>query len=327
MATPIGNLEDISYRAVRILSEVDFIIAEDTRTTIKLLNHYNINKKLISCHKFNEKARLEQIIDKLQSGEKAALVTDAGTPCISDPGYILVRQSADLNIPVAAIPGPSSVIAALSVSGFELNSFAFYGFLPKEPSKIKKLLEKIKEDLQHAAVFFESPNRIIKTLEIISKLYVDANVCLCNDISKKFEKIYRGSVDSVLIELNENPDYNKGEYTLVLQKNILSKRLTKKADIPDNVSENILDNISDNISNDISNDISIEALLFDIIYKNNCTVKDAVNILYKQGNNRFRKKDIYDAGVRLQEKGRFYGICFGIGAGHDTLGEFVFKLE
>ena len=278
-ATPIGNLEDITFRAVRVLQEADFIIAEDTRTTMKLLERYNIYKKIVSCHKFNEKARLNLILNELLSGKNAVLVSDAGTPCISDPGHILVLQAVADGIPVIPIPGPSAVSAGLSVSGFELKNFAFYGFLPRDASGIKKLLESVKKDSQNVAVFYESPKRIIKTLEIISITFPNAELCLCNDLSKKFERIYRGDIDSVIGELRDNPDCEKGEYTLIMQKN----RINGESAEPDA---------------DIS-DISIEAMLFDKIIKNNCTMKDAVGILYSEKKGLLKKNDIYAASLKL----------------------------
>ena len=278
VATPIGNLSDMARRAVDTLKAADFIIAEDTRVTRKLLARHEIKKPVFSCHKFNEKTRLDFFVGEIKNGKNAALVSDAGTPCVSDPGHILVAQAVSCGVPVIPVGGASAVTAALSVSGFDLKRFAFYGFPPKKTSELNTFLLDVQNDSPETAVFFESPKRIVNCLERIRERLPDADVCLCNDLTKKFEKIYRGSIDSVLEELNQNPDREKGEYTLILRKNT-----------------------SGRASGDGLDATQIETMLAEICDKTGRTLKDAVNILYgeKKG---ARKKDIYAAAVRLKNR-------------------------
>ena len=277
VATPIGNLSDMTYRAVETLKAADFIIAEDTRVTRKLLTRYEINKNVFSCHKFNETARLDFFINEIMSGKTAALVSDAGTPCISDPGHLLVSQAIKNGVVVIPVGGTGAVTAALSVSGFDLKSFAFYGFPPKKISENKKFLTTVQNDSPETAVFFESPKRIINCLERISESFPDAEVCLCNDLTKKFEKIYWGGVTDVIEELLQNPDREKGEYTLVLRKNK-----------------------PDRAAGDGEEKIPVEILLAEIRDKTGCTLKEAVNILSDEKKGALRKKDVYAAAVRLK---------------------------
>ncbi len=164
VATPIGNLNDLSPRAIETLRIADYILVEDTRQTIKLLNHFDIKNKMVSYHKFNEKERSSEIISDLKDGKNVALVSDAGTPCISDPGYILVKVALENNIKVIGIPGCSAVITALSIGGLDTSSFTFYGFVPTENKPRKELFNKIKESDIKTKVVYESPKRIIKLL-------------------------------------------------------------------------------------------------------------------------------------------------------------------
>jgi 16S rRNA (cytidine1402-2'-O)-methyltransferase len=204
VATPIGNLKDITFNALEILKSVDYIAAEDTRISMHLLNHFDIKNKLISYHKFNEKVQSNKIISLLEQGKNIALVTDAGTPCISDPGSILVHEATKDNIDVVGISGPCALITALSVSGFDTKNFTFYGFLSRENKEITKELEIIKSDYSNVAVIYESPKRIIKTLIKMNDYFSNSNICLCNDLTKKFEKIYRGTLEEVIKELESN---------------------------------------------------------------------------------------------------------------------------
>lgn len=163
VATPIGNLHDMTQRSIDVLNSVDLIAAEDTRTSKVLLDNFNIKTKLVSNHKFNESSKVQSLIKDLLEGKSIAVISDAGTPCISDPGFILVREAIKNNIEVIGIPGACAVTTAISISGFEELSFSFYGFLPKEKKDILKFLELIKNDHSKVLVFYESPKRIIKS--------------------------------------------------------------------------------------------------------------------------------------------------------------------
>ena len=273
VATPIGNLSDVSKRALETLSNVDLIAVEDTRQTIKLLNHFNIKKPMISYHKFNESKRTEELIEKLKSGIDIALVTDAGTPCISDPGYILIKEVRDNGIEVIGIPGASAIITALSISGIDSSSFAFYGFLPTDTGKKKELIENIKELSINSIILYESPKRIVKLAELLNKEFPNCKVCFCSDLTKLYEKSLYGNIADVLEQLKSNSNTEKGEYTVVFEKeNIIKKE------------ENI----------------SLEALLIDIIIKEKCSIKDAINILNDKMKD-ISKKDIYNASLNLKE--------------------------
>ncbi len=197
VATPIGNLEDITYRAIRILSEVDLIAAEDTRQTKILLDRYQIHTPLTSYHKFNIKAKTQHIVDLLKQGKNIALVSDSGTPGISDPGYELIKVAAEQGIRVEPIPGPSAVIAALSAAGLPTDHFVFEGFLQKKPGKKRKALNALsKED--RTIIIYESPFRLLKTLEDIKNIFGNRPLAVCRELTKKFEEIVRGSAHEVL---------------------------------------------------------------------------------------------------------------------------------
>lgn len=272
-ATPIGNMSDVSKRLIETLNQVDYILVEDTRRTIKLLNHYEIKKKMISYHKFNEKERSGNVIQDLKDGKNIALVSDAGTPCISDPGYEVVRQARENGIEVIAIPGPSAVISALSISGFELSSFSFYGFLPRETSKQEKVLIDIKNNGIDTFVIYESPNRIIKTLENTQNIFKNAIVLVASDLTKVHEKSIYGPIEQVIKTLKEDEKSNLGEYAVVINKN-----------------ERIEEVVSD---------LSLEALLFDTAIKNQCTIKTAITILNKDS--KYSKTELYNASLNIKE--------------------------
>ena len=213
VATPIGNLEDITFRAARVLSEVDLIAAEDTRQTKILLTRYNINTPMTSYHKFNIKAKTGHLVNLLKQGQNIALVSDSGTPGISDPGYELIRESVSQNIRVEPIPGPSAAIAALAVSGLPTDKFVFEGFLPKKPGKKKKALEGFKNE-ERTVIIYESPYRVIKTLEDIKKILGDRRIAVCRELTKKFEEIMRGKAGDVLEKLKNRSI--KGEVVVVV---------------------------------------------------------------------------------------------------------------
>lgn len=214
VATPIGNLEDLTFRAKRILSEVSLIAAEDTRQSKILLNHYEIKTPLTSYHKFNIMSKAEYLLGKLELGADLALITDSGTPCISDPGYELVREAAKRGIVVVPIPGASAVITALSAAGLPTDRFAFEGFLPKRPGKKRKLLEALKNE-ERTIIIYESPFRLLKTLQEIVDSMGDRRVAVCRELTKKFEEIKRGKVSEVLAHFQAKAI--KGEIVIVVE--------------------------------------------------------------------------------------------------------------
>jgi 16S rRNA (cytidine1402-2'-O)-methyltransferase len=195
--TPIGNLEDITLRAIRILQEVDTIVCEDTRQTIKLLSHLKISKTLVSFYTQNQLKRIPQIISMLESGKNIALVSDCGTPAISDPGYYLIKEAIEKNISVVPLPGACALITALVGSGLTTDSFVFLGFLKKKTGKMKKELEQAK-GIQKTIVFYESPHRLLKTLEVCKDVFGEqAQIALARELTKKFEEFIRGTIKEV----------------------------------------------------------------------------------------------------------------------------------
>ena len=216
VATPIGNLEDISYRAVRTLKEADLIAAEDTRHSKILLNHYNIETPLISYHEHNEHSQAKILVKKINEGKSIALITDAGTPAISDPGNVLVKECINQSISIVWIPGATAFVGALAVSGMDLSSFLFCGFLNSSKNKRKKeLLEFLQE--KRTLVFYEAPHRIKSFLEDLKTCLGDREICLVRELTKKFETVLRGKVEQVLEQMNgENL---KGEFVVVVSGN------------------------------------------------------------------------------------------------------------
>ena len=212
--TPIGNLRDITLRALEVLAKVDLILAEDTRMTKKLLNHYEINTKTKSYHVYNEHKALDEIINLLITNNKIALVSDSGFPCISDPGFTLVREAISKGIDLESLPGASSIIPALTQSGFPTKGFIFEGFLPKKKGRQKKILELSKE--KRTVILFESPYRLIKLLNEIKDICgVEKNISISREISKIFEETIRGTVDECLLHFEKKEP--KGEFVICLQ--------------------------------------------------------------------------------------------------------------
>lgn len=216
VATPIGNLEDITLRALRVLREVDLIACEDTRQTRKLLDRHGIAKPLVSYHEHNEQARSDELLKELQAGKSIALVSDAGTPLIADPGYRLVGQARALGVTVSPIPGPSALISALSTSGLPTDAFFFGGFLPAKQSQRRKMLEAVKS-YTATLVFYEAPHRIIEALEDIAEILGPRPVTIARELTKIHEEFLSGDAAEVHRALTERPSI-KGEITLMIGK-------------------------------------------------------------------------------------------------------------
>ncbi len=214
VATPIGNLEDLSPRAERILKEADAVAAEDTRHTGQLLARLGIKAKLISFHEQNEEKRTPEILELLKEGKNVALVSDAGTPGVSDPGFVLVRACHQNEIPVYAVPGPSAVLAALVTSGLPTNRFLFEGFLPKKPGKRRKRLEALRE-LEATLIFFESPYRLARFLNELREVLGDRQAAVARELTKKFEETKTGHLSALAEDYSVHPP--KGEITVVVE--------------------------------------------------------------------------------------------------------------
>lgn len=216
VATPIGHLQDFSPRAVETLRRVAFIAAEDTRVTMKLCQVFDIHTPLTSCHQHNEEGKGAYLADKmLQENADAALVTDAGTPCVSDPGYLFVAAAAERGIEVVPIPGCCAGVAALSVSGFDAREWAFYGFLPREKKELREKLAQMARGIP-VAIVHESPYRVVELMEAVAETLPETRVSVSCDLTKLHEKTLRGAVGDVLAQLRANPKTEKGEYCLVL---------------------------------------------------------------------------------------------------------------
>jgi len=216
VATPIGNLEDITYRAVRVLGEVDLIACEDTRQTRKLLDHYAISRPTISYHEHNEALRAAELAERLRAGASVALVSDAGMPLVSDPGYRLVRAAIKAGIPVEPIPGPSAALAALAGSGLPTDTFYFAGFLPAKTGQRARALEALKEE-PATLIFFEAPHRVLETLEAIAQVLGPRPVVAARELTKVHEEFLRGTVAEVHAQLAARGSI-KGEFTLLVGK-------------------------------------------------------------------------------------------------------------
>lgn len=221
--TPIGNLDDITLRAVNVLRDVDFILAEDTRTTSFLLKHLGIEKKLYSHHKFNEHATVKMVAESIAAGRNAALVSDAGTPGISDPGFLLVRTCVEAGIEVETLPGATALIPALVQSGFPCDRFCFEGFLPQKKGRAKQLQSLAVEE--RTMIFYESPYRVVKCLEQFAEVFgLERRVSVSRELTKKFEQTVRGTVAEVLEHFRTTDP--KGEFVIVLAGKPKPKRET-----------------------------------------------------------------------------------------------------
>ena len=278
VSTPIGNYHDMSPRGIEILNSVDMIAAEDTRRTMILLNKLGIRNNLTSNHNYNEFGRKKQFIEQLKQGKSVAIVTDAGTPCISDPGNILIKEAINENIKVVGIPGCCAAINALVVSGFDWRSFLFCGFFPRENSEKIKALDKMRHEPQtRTFVFYESPKRIMKTMEFLIENNVMCSVSLSNDMTKRYEITFRGSPIDVKTQLEKKGNYEKGEYVLIIE-------LQKEYMITH--SEHIF---------------SAESFLVDVIVQQGCTMKEAIKQVLENEMNTYSKNELYSAGLHLKE--------------------------
>lgn len=225
--TPIGNLDDITLRAIKVLEEVDFILAEDTRTSSVLLKHLGIDKPLRSHHKFNEHATVAAVAESIEAGRNVALISDAGTPGISDPGFLLVRTCVEAGIEVETLPGATACIPALVQSGFPCDRFCFEGFLPQKKGRMKRLAELAEES--RTIVFYESPFRVVKCLEQLSEVFgAERRVAVSRELTKKFEQTVRGTLAEVITHFkNHQP---KGEFVIVLAGKGLKSRGAEMVD-------------------------------------------------------------------------------------------------
>lgn len=273
VGTPIGNLDDMSKRQINTLKDVDIILCEDTRHSIILLNNFNIKNKLSSYHKFNETEKTSKVIDMLKNGKNVALITDAGMPCVSDPGYILVKACHENNINVVGVGGISASLTALSISGIDSKTFSFLGFFPRENKEKETLINNILHNFINTFIFYESPKRIIDTLNFLYNTLGNINVCVCKELTKIHEKTIANNIKTVIEMLEKDEENKKGEYTVIIETENKSIKEEK---------------------------LSIQAQLIDIIIKNNVTIKEAINIL-NNSDNTLSKKDIYNASLNLKD--------------------------
>lgn len=244
--TPIGNLKDITLRALEVLENADMIAAEDTRQTLKLLNHFNIKKPLISYHKFNEQNKSDKIIDILLEGKSIALVSDAGTPGISDPGSVIVGRCIEKNIDFEVLPGATAITTALVYSGLDTTKFLFRGFLPRENKERKVITDELL-DSQETLIFYEAPHRLLDTLSYLLDTFGDRRIAVCRELTKLYQEIYRGTLkESIQYFLENKP---RGEFVLVLEgKKIEDIKQEKKQEwINLSIEEHILKYMNDGV--------------------------------------------------------------------------------
>ena len=277
VATPIGNSKDMSPRGIQILTDVDIIAAEDTRRSMVLLNLLGVRNKLVSNHKFNEYGKAKYFVGEMLAGKSVAVITDAGTPCISDPGNELIRAAVEAGIPVIGVPGCCAAVTALSVSGFDLSSFLFYGFFPRENAERRRLLEQLRRADTRTFAFYESPKRIMELLDFLIESGAGCRLCLCNDLSKLHERSYRGRPAEVKEQLLEKGSWDKGEYALVLELDE-DYRFTKA-----------------------EHTVTAEAMLVDAMLQQNLTLKDAVAAVLSDENNSYSKNELKAASLRLKK--------------------------
>ncbi len=276
VATPIGNSRDMSPRGTAILTEVDIIAAEDTRRSMVLLNKLGIRNKLVSNHKFNEYGKAAWFINEMKAGKSVAVITDAGTPCISDPGNELIRAAVAEDIPVIGIPGCCAAVTALSISGFDLSSFMFFGFFPRENAERRKLLEKMRRGDTRTYAFYESPKRIMDLVEFFIDEDACCRMCLCNDLTKVHEMTFRGSPEEVRDLLLEKGNYDKGEYVALIE-------------IDDEY-----------VFNKKEHTVSAEAMIVDKMVSGEISLKEAVSAVLEDPNNSYSKNELKSAAINLK---------------------------
>lgn len=245
--TPIGNLKDITLRALETLQEADFIAAEDTRQTLKLLNHFDIKKPLISYHKYNEQIKSDKIIELLAEGKNIALVSDAGTPGISDPGSVIVQRCIEKMIDFEVLPGATAITTALVYSGLDTTKFLFRGFLPRENKERKIITDELLKS-QETLIFYEAPHRLLDTLTYLLETFGDRRIAVCRELTKIYEQIYRGTLKEALEYFIENRP--RGEFVLVLEGKKLEEIKEEKREAWINISieEHIIKCIKDGLS-------------------------------------------------------------------------------
>lgn len=277
VATPIGNSRDMSPRGTAILTEVDIIAAEDTRRSMVLLNKLGIRNKLVSNHKFNEYGKAAWFINEMKAGKSVAVITDAGTPCISDPGNELIRAAVAEDIPVIGIPGCCAAVTALSISGFDLSTFMFFGFFPRENAERRKLLEKMRRGDTRTYAFYESPKRIMDLVEFFIDEDACCRMCLCNDLTKVHEMTFRGSPEEVRDLLLEKGNYDKGEYVALIE-------------IDDEY-----------VFNKKEHTVSAEAMIVDKMVSGEISLKEAVSAVLEDPNNSYSKNELKSAAINLKK--------------------------
>ena len=277
VATPIGNSRDMSPRGREILSPVDVIAAEDTRRSMVLLGKLEIRNRLVSNHKFNEYGKAKYFISEMLAGKSVAVITDAGTPCISDPGNELIRAAVDAGIEVVGVPGCCAAVTALSVSGFDLSSFLFYGFFPRENAERRKLLEKLRRGDTRTFVFYESPKRIMDLVDFFIDSEAGVRLCLCNDMTKLHEMSFRGTPAEVKEKLLGKGNYDKGEYVAVVE-----------------IDESYLFTKTEHA-------VSAEALLVDAMVSKGVGGRDAVAAVLEDENNSYSKNELKAALLNLKK--------------------------
>lgn len=278
VATPIGNSRDMSERGREILETVDIIAAEDTRRSVVLLNKLGIRNALSANHKFNEHGKAKWFLSQLQEGKSIAVITDAGTPCISDPGNELIKTAIANGIRVVGVPGACAAVTALSISGFDLSTFFFYGFFPRENADRRRVLDMMRKGATRTYAFYESPKRIMDAVEFLINADAGLQLCLCNDMTKLHEVTFRGTPAEVRDQLLAKGNYEKGEYAMV-------------AEVQEDYFLREVEHVS-----------TPEALLVDCMVRNDVTAKDAIKLLLKDDNNTYSKNELYAASLSLKNR-------------------------
>lgn len=277
VATPIGNARDMTERGRQILETADIIAAEDTRRSVVLLNKLGIRGNQLSAnHKFNEYGKAKWFIEQLRQGKSIAVITDAGTPCISDPGNELIKAAVEEGIRVVGVPGCCAAVNALAISGFDLSSFLFYGFFPRENADRRKLLEKMRGADTRTFAFYESPKRIMELVDFLIESEAKLRLCLCNDMTKLHEMSFRGTPAQVKEQLLAKGNYDKGEYAIVAEVEP-EYQFTK-----------------------VEHTVSAEAMLVDAMISGGVSGRDAIAAVLADPNNSYSKNELKAAALNLK---------------------------